>query len=74
MPFSQAAADVTGTRNETAFASEGEKAGIETDEIAIVFGDGSGEIIEPDFAARAREELKGMNVTAGKGLEASGCG
>jgi hypothetical protein len=60
---------VTGARNETAFAREGEKARIEADEIAIVLGDGGGEIIEPDLAARAREEGKGVNVTPGESLE-----
>ena len=43
--------DVTGARNETVFAREGEKARIEADQVAIVFGDGGGQIIEPDLTA-----------------------
>ena len=39
-------------------------------EVAFVFGDGSGEIIKPDFLADTTQGLKGMDVAAGEGLEA----
>jgi hypothetical protein len=60
---------VTGARNETTFAREGEEARIEADEIAIVLSDGGREIIEPDLAARTGEELKSVNVATGEGFK-----
>ena len=39
--------DMTGARNETIFAGEGEKARVEPHQVALVFGDGGGEIIKP---------------------------
>jgi hypothetical protein len=60
---------VAGARNKAAFAGESEKARIEADEIAIVFGDGGGQIVKPDLAACSGEELKSVNMAAGKGLE-----
>src|ERR1700678_2296968 len=60
---------VTGTRDEIAFTRESEEARIEADQVAIVFGDGRSEIVEPDLTAGAGEELKSVDVTAGKSLE-----
>jgi hypothetical protein len=60
---------VTGARNEAAFAREGEEARIEADQVAIVFGDSSSQIVEPDLTAGAGEELKSVDVTAGESLE-----
>ena len=60
---------MTGARNEAAFAREGEEARIEADQVAIVFGDSSSQIVEPDLTAGAGEELKSVDVTAGESLE-----
>ena len=45
------------------------KRGIEAHEVAIVFGDGGGEIVVPDLAAHTAEGLEGMDVTADEGFE-----
>ena len=55
---------MTGSRQETVFAGKGEKAGLETLQIAIVLGDGSRQIVIPEFARHSTEVMKGMNVTA----------
>src|SRR6185437_6763621 len=44
--------------------------GIEADEIPFVFGNCSGEIIEPDFASAAGHRIKGVDVTTDKRFEA----
>ena len=51
-------------------AREGEETRVESHQVAFVFGDGSGEIIKPDFLADPTQGLKGMDVAAGEGLEA----
>src|ERR1700730_5990367 len=63
-------ANVARSGNEIALARKGEEPRIEADQIILMFGNRSRQIVEPDFAARARQELKGMNVTAGEGLKA----
>ena len=60
---------MAGARNEAAFASEGEEARVEADQVAIVFGDGGSQIVEPDLTACAGEELKSVDVTADESLE-----
>lgn len=37
---------MTGTRDKTAFAGEGEKARMEADEVALVFGNRGGHVVE----------------------------
>src|SRR5579862_2433253 len=61
---------MTGARNEMKLAREGEETRVESHQVAFVFGDGSGEIIKPDFLADPTQGLKGMDVAAGEGLEA----
>ncbi len=65
---------MTGTRNETAFARESEEARIEADQVAVVLGDGRGQVVEPDFAAHSGEALKSVDMTAGERLEALAVG
>jgi hypothetical protein len=60
---------VTGPRNETALAREGEEAGIEPHQVAFVLGDGRGEIIEPQFPRAATQGLEGMHVTTHESFE-----
>src|SRR5882724_8459590 len=62
-------ANVAGTRYEVIFAGKTKEARIEADKIAIVLGDRRGEVVVPDFAACARQELKGMDMAPGEGLE-----
>ncbi len=69
-PFLPGRANVAGAGHEVVFAGKAEEARIETDQVAIVLGDGRGEIVVPDLAAGSRQELKGVNVAAGEGLEA----
>ena len=61
---------MTGTGDECVFASKGEEARIETDQIAFVLGHGRRQIVEPQFTGAAAEFLKGVNVTADEGFEA----
>ena len=65
---------MTGTRHEVIFAGKTKEARIEADKISIVLGNRRGEVVEPDLAACARQELKGMDMTAGEGFEALAVG
>jgi hypothetical protein len=60
--------DMTGSGNEIKFASEGEEAGVEPQQVAFMFGDCRGKIVEPDFVSGATQELKSVDVTA-RGFE-----
>jgi hypothetical protein len=62
--------DMTGARNEVVFAGKRKEAGIEADQIAVVFCNCGCEIVEPDFTAAAAHVLEGMDVTANERLEA----
>ena len=68
-PFSQPP-HMAGTREEAVFASEGQKARMETHQVAIVFGDGGGEIVEPDLARDAAHESESVDMTTHEGLKA----
>ena len=55
---------------ETVFASEGQKAGMESHQVAVVLSDGRCEIVIPEFACDSAQELESVEVTAHEGLEA----
>src|SRR5258708_32897183 len=59
---------------EAIFASEGQKTRMETHQVTVMFGDGGGEIIEPQFACDAAHEAERMEMTANKSLEALAVG
>src|SRR5690242_9390416 len=61
---------IAGTRVEAIFASKGEKARQETDQPAIVFGHGGGEIVIGHFSCDAAQRDKSVHVAADKSLEA----
>src|SRR3989442_3845687 len=61
---------MAGSRQETVFAGEGEKAGMETHQVAIVLGDGSRQIVIPKFARDSAQVVKGVNVTAYESFKA----
>src|SRR5271157_1081866 len=61
--------DVTSPWNKTILARETEKPRIEAHQVAFVFGDRGGEIIEPDFTRAAGHLFEGMNVTTHEGFE-----
>jgi hypothetical protein len=46
---------MAGSRQETVFAREGQKAGVETDQVAIVLGNGSRQIVIPKFTCDSAE-------------------
>jgi len=49
-----------GTQDEATLASKGEEARIETDLVAVMLGNSRGEVVEPDLATDAEEEMKGV--------------
>src|SRR5260370_5804815 len=61
---------MTSPGKETIFASEGQKARMETHQVAVMFGDGGREIIEPQLACDATHETECMDMTVNEGLEA----
>src|SRR5438309_4055885 len=61
---------MAGSRQETVFAREGQKAGVETDQVAIVLGNGSRQIVIPKFTCDSAEVVKGVNVAAHESFEA----
>ena len=65
---------IAGFRIKAVFAGEGEKARKETDQAAIVFGDGGGQIVIGDLARDAAQRRERMHVTTDEGFESSGCG
>ena len=70
LPFSQPLATIAGARKEAVFAGKGEKARKKADQAAIVFGDGSGQIVIGDLARDATQRGERVHVTADEGLEA----
>lgn len=60
---------IAGFRIKAIFASKGEKARQETNQPAIVFGNGGRQIIVSDFTCDAAKSREGMQVAAHKGLE-----
>jgi hypothetical protein len=61
---------VAGSRVETIFASEAEKAWEKTDQSSIMFGDCCGEIVVDDFTRDAAQCGEGVNMTANECFEA----
>src|SRR5260370_827080 len=60
---------VTGTREETVFASKSEEARMESNQIAIVLRHGRGEIVVPKLASDASHCREGMQVATHEGFE-----
>src|SRR5437773_2057186 len=60
---------MTCTRNEAIFPCEAQKPGIESHEIALVFGDNSQEIVEPKLTGDAAHGFEGVDMTTGECLE-----
>ena len=54
---------------EAIFAGEGKKAREETDQAAIVFGDGGGQVVIGNFAGNATQCRERMHVTTDKGFK-----
>jgi len=65
---------MTSPGKEAIFASESQKTRMETHQVAVMFGDGGGEIIEPKFACDAAHESERMKMTANERLEALAVG
>src|SRR5260370_15616560 len=65
---------MTSAGKEAIFASEGQKTRMETHQVAVMFGDGGGKIIEPKLARDATHETECMDMTANKSLEALAVG
>ena len=70
--FLPSAGGIAGTRVEVVFAGKSEKAWLKPDQPAVMPGDSRSQIIVPDFPADTAEDLKSVNVAAGKSLEAFG--
>ena len=65
---------MTSPREEVVLAREGQEAGMETDEVAVMLGDGGRQIVIPEFPRHALQGLEGMDVAAHKSLEALAVG
>src|SRR5580698_4342405 len=61
---------MTSPGKETIFAREGQKAGMETHQVAVMLGDGSREIIKPNLACDATHEAERVDMTANESLKA----
>src|ERR1700751_2652540 len=61
---------MAGSRQETVFAREGQKARMETDQVAIMLGHRSCQIVIPEFACDPAQVMKGMNVAAHESFKA----
>ena len=59
---------------ETELAGWGKKMGMEADQLADVFGNYGGQIIEPQFAGHAAHSFKGVDVAADESLRDFGYG
>jgi hypothetical protein len=60
---------VAGAWQETVFAGEGQKAGMKPHQVAVVLGDGSRQVVIPEFPCDSAQELESVEVTAHEGLE-----
>ena len=65
---------IAGLRIKAILAGESEKAREETDQAAVVFGDGSGQIVIGDFTRDAAQRRERMHVTADEGFKALAMG
>src|SRR6516164_2205858 len=65
---------IAGAWNEAELTREGEEARLKPHQPPIVFGDGGGQVVVPDLAADAAQELEGMNVAANESLKALAMG
>jgi hypothetical protein len=61
--------NMAGARDEIILAGEGEEARVEPHQVAFMFGNCRGEIIKPQFACAAAQDLEGMHMAAHEGLE-----
>ena len=48
---------------ETVFAGEGQKAGMKPHQVAVVFGNGSCEIVVPEFGCDPAQKLESVDMT-----------
>src|SRR5262245_43756990 len=65
---------MTGAWNKVVFACERQKARVEANQVAVVFGYSCREIVEPQFAGTPTQGFKSVEVTAHEGLEALAVG
>src|SRR5215475_7262260 len=65
---------MTGSWQETVLAREGEKAGLETYQVAVVLGDCGCQIVIPKFARHSPQVVKGVNVAAHESFKALAVG
>src|SRR6201981_2025083 len=61
-------------REEAIFASEGQKTRMETHQIAVMFGNGGREIIEPKLACNATHESERVDIAANERFKALAVG
>ena len=66
LTFFPAAGRIARMREKTMITGEAEESREKTNEAAIVFGDGGGQIIVSDFACHAAQHIECVNVTAGE--------
>jgi len=58
---------------ETIFASEGQKARMETHQVAVMLGDRSAQIVEPKLACDASHEAERVDRTVERTSRSTGC-
>ncbi len=61
---------MTSSGKEGIFASEGQKARMETHQVAVMFGNGGCEIIEPQLACDAPHEAERVDMTVNERFKA----
>src|ERR1035441_10875800 len=61
---------MAGAREESTLTGKGEKARMESNQIALVFGDGRSQIVVNQVARNATQRLKRMNMAAHECFEA----
>src|SRR5579883_3120685 len=65
---------MTGTREEAIFTSESQEAGMESNQVAIVLGHGSCQIVVPKLASDAGHRREGVQVATDESFEALAMG
>src|SRR5271169_1774532 len=61
---------MTSPREEVVLAREGQEAGMETNQVAVMLGDGGRQIVIPEFPRHALQGVEGMDMAAHESLEA----
>src|SRR5205814_1194653 len=61
--------DMTGAWNESILAGKAEKAGMESNQVPIVFSDDCGHVVEPEFPHDPAHRLKSVDMTADESLK-----